>query len=60
MNEYIDLLKTHDWYYSYSDDHRVYTRGYEKARQLQGMRHELDTDYTVWNQHAPDDCKVKK
>lgn len=57
MDEYIAALQAHDWYYSYSDDHRVWKSGFENARQLQEMRHELDTDYTVWNQHAPDDCK---
>ena len=27
MQEYYDLLEAHDWYYQYSDDHRVWRRG---------------------------------
>ena len=60
MDEYINLLKSHDWYYSYSDDHRVYKLGFERSRQLQDMQQELDPDFAVWNQHAPNDCKVIK
>ncbi len=29
------LLKTHDWYYQYSDDHRVWTKGRERADEIQ-------------------------
>lgn len=60
MNEYTQLLKTHDWYYMYSDDHSVYKRGWEKAQKIQELQPELDPDFAVWNEHAPDDCKVSK
>ena len=29
------LLKTHDWYYRYSDDHRVWSKGREQADEIQ-------------------------
>ena len=32
--EYLELLKQHDWYYYYSDDHRVYTKGRDNAQRL--------------------------
>jgi hypothetical protein len=57
MNDYIDLLKSHDWYYSYSDDHRVWKDGELKARQLQELQQAHDPDFSVWNQYAPQDCK---
>jgi hypothetical protein len=25
--EFIEMLKAHDWYYMYSDDHSVYCKG---------------------------------
>lgn len=57
MDEYIHLLQTHDWYYSYSDDHRVWQSGEQVARQLSYLQQALDPDFTVWNQHAPKDCQ---
>ena len=27
LEDYYNILKTHDWYYMYSDDHRVWTSG---------------------------------
>jgi hypothetical protein len=57
VNDYIDLLKSHDWYYSYSDDHRVWKDGELKARQLQELQQAHDPDFQVWNQYAPQDCQ---
>ncbi len=32
--DYLKLLKGHDWYYQYSDDHSVWKRGSEAAQRL--------------------------
>jgi len=41
LNKFYDLLETHDWYYGYSDDHRVYSAGNAKGRELQGIAEAL-------------------
>lgn len=32
------LLKQHDWYYHYSDDHRVWKRGKAQSEEIQRQR----------------------
>ena len=32
--EYQKLLESHDWYYHYSDDHRVWKRGQKEREDL--------------------------
>lgn len=27
FNAYVEMLKSHDWFYAYSDDHRVWATG---------------------------------
>tara|TARA_R110002074_G_scaffold402332_1_gene607507 strand:+ start:14955 stop:15476 length:522 start_codon:yes stop_codon:yes gene_type:complete len=34
LNEFLKQLDEHDWYYSYSDDHRSYKKGSENSRRL--------------------------
>jgi len=33
--EFLSLLQSHDWYYSYSDDHRVWTKGTKEWETIQ-------------------------
>lgn len=57
--KYRKLLRSHDWYYDYSDDHRVWKRGVEERDTLNGMRRQIDPEGTIWNEIAPDNYKVK-
>ena len=38
MNEQLvkleQMLKTHDWYYQMSDDHKMYTKGYNEHKAI--------------------------
>ena len=34
LNTLEKLLKTHDWYYEYSDDHRVWQRGRDQRDEI--------------------------
>lgn len=56
---YRKLLKSHDWYYDYSDDHRVWKSGVAARDTLNGLRRQLDPEGTIWNEYAPDNYKVK-
>ncbi len=56
---YRKLLKSHDWYYDFSDDHSVWKRGSSERSTLSGLRRQLDPDSTIWNEYAPDMFKAK-
>ena len=53
LNEYINLLQTHDWSYDYSDDHNKWTRGFEQRSQLLSYAQDLDPTFKIWNEYAP-------
>jgi hypothetical protein len=52
-------LKSHDWYYDYSDDHRVWRRGTEQHDALLKMRKELKQEHdpavidALWSKYSP-------
>ena len=37
-------LKRHDWYYDYSDDHRVWSSGNANWKLIQDLRHRLNIE----------------
>lgn len=57
---YIQELKLHDWYYDMSDDHRVWVKGKNQRHDLGKLQIEVDPNFEIWNQYAPDDFKVFK
>jgi len=52
-DQYIQLLKNHDWYYQYSDDHRAYTAGRESWGRIVHLQKQIDPDYTIFKQYDP-------
>ena len=58
MQDYIDRLKSHDWYYAYADDGRVFRQGKAAEDTLVKLRKELDPDNSIWNEHAPEGYKI--
>jgi hypothetical protein len=54
---YVKALRTHDWYFEFSDDHSVYAAGREARAQLQLAQREFDPDCAIWNAHAPTDYR---
>ncbi len=55
---YINLLITHDWSYEWSDDPGVFRRGSQERQVLNQMRTQIDEDYSVWNEHAPEMYRI--
>ncbi len=51
--DYVDLLKNFDWYYDYSDDHRVWQRGWDLMQVLLWLRSRFDPDGEIWKQYEP-------
>jgi hypothetical protein len=40
IEDYFQLLERHDWFYAYSDDHRVWLKGEEERKELERRRDE--------------------
>ena len=59
MEEYIKLLKSHDWTYEYSDDHSVWKRGSAQADAIRRLGDKVDPDRELYKKHSPfyDDVK---
>lgn len=55
MDEYIKTLKSHDWYFHYTEDHRVWKSGQASWDRLRTMQKNIDPSGEVWNQHCPKD-----
>ena len=43
----MEQLRNHDWYYSYSDDHRVWKRGQANAKRLQALLADFRCPYSM-------------
>jgi len=57
-DSYIQLLRSHDWSYEWSDDPGVFRRGSQERQALNQMRTQVDEDYSIWNEHAPELYRV--
>lgn len=57
--DYLQALRGHDWYYDYTEDHRVWEAGRNQRDALNDMRKRFDPTGEIWNQYAPADCKIK-
>ena len=51
MNEYITRLKSHDWFWFYTDDHSVYKRWEVRSAELQALQRQHDPDMTIWRSY---------
>jgi hypothetical protein len=47
MKTLYDQLKGHDWYYGYSDDHRVWKRGQRRQDHLRKLLESLNCPYPM-------------
>lgn len=50
ISEYYEALKAHDWFFEWSDDHGVYTRGREENKRLEAIAKEKGGGYqALWD-----------
>jgi hypothetical protein len=58
LSDLENRLKSHDWWYAYSDDSRKYNRGEsnwsEITKMIKGMKGDKDAE-KLWNKYAPKD-----
>ncbi len=60
MEEYKDMLASHDWFYGMSDDFRAWKAGNAVDSRMRRYQFALDPDFKIWNQYAPDYFKFSK
>ena len=53
LQQYVDMLKSHDWTYDYSDDHRAWTKGHEERNAIRSMAKTIDPDLEIYNKYDP-------
>ena len=53
LQQYIDMLKSHDWTYDYSDDHNAWTKGHEERNAIRSMAQKIDPDLEIYNKYDP-------
>ena len=65
LETFKSMLETHDWFYTYSDDHRYYTRGSDQRALInkaldelteQGLEREAKD---LFNEVSPDDFCIQ-
>lgn len=55
--QYRNLLKNHDWFSEYSDDHSVWEKASVEYTRIMFMAEKIDCDYKIFNEYAPDEFK---
>ena len=45
LSGFARMLKKHDWFYDYSDDHRAWTRGRESWKNIQQTKSQIAAKY---------------
>jgi len=55
--QYRKLLKNHDWYSEYSDDHRRWEQASVEYTEIMCIAQNMDRDYKIFNEYAPDEYK---
>tara|TARA_Y100000389_G_scaffold72636_1_gene69386 strand:- start:8076 stop:8294 length:219 start_codon:yes stop_codon:yes gene_type:complete len=52
MEKLWELLEKHDWYYTYSDDHRYYVKGSDERKAIQAMCQENGSMLRLYEDYA--------
>lgn len=54
LKDYKAKLSNHDWFFEYSDDFRVYDKGWQERKAIERLQQILDPEYNIWNEFAPE------
>jgi len=49
--EFYKELVTHDWFYDYSDDHRVWTQGQNNNERIRKLSSENNDFFVMYNEY---------
>ena len=50
--EYFKELQRHDWYYEYSDDHKVWEKGRNNSKRIQAAAQESEVMLRMYKDYA--------
>ena len=59
LHDFKEACSRHDWYYNYSDDHRVWQKGSKQSAEINSMLKELkehglgDKAQEIYKEYAP-------
>ena len=56
LEEYENLLKNHDWYYQYSDNHGIWKTGQMEQELILQYQPLLDPDKKIFNKYREVAC----
>jgi len=65
LETFKSMLETHDWFFTYSDDHRYYTRGRDQRAAIEKAFDELSEQglereaKDLYNEVSPDDFRIQ-
>lgn len=51
LKQYEELLKAHDWYYQYSDDHSAWRRGQSSISRLRQMAKQSEEHLKMFREY---------
>lgn len=57
LAHYKQLLAGLDWYYAFSDSFSTYNKGARAKTEVLCLAVQIDPDFTIFNQYAPDKMK---
>lgn len=60
ITKYKKLLSRHDWFYPFAEDYSAWKAGSEQWAEIDGMQKRVDPDWSIFNEYAPEACKVKR
>lgn len=61
VQQLVNLLVSHDWYYDYSDDAKMWQRGNQSEKKMLDLVKELgDYGRDIFNVYAPEGFKLKR
>ena len=59
ITKYKKKLAKHDWFYPFAE-YAEWKIGKEQWDEIDALQKVLDPDYAIYNEYAPEACKVKK
>jgi hypothetical protein len=66
LHEYRELLRTHDWFFNYADDHRAWSKGNDERKVLNNAYDQLSAEgfeveaRELFNAMSPDEFHMKE
>lgn len=53
VEQYLQALARHDWWFGYADDYTQYSQGQRNRDRLLAAAKTLDPDMTIWAEYKP-------